>query len=383
MFELVLTFCLGDISGQCTERRVETSAPTTLAHCMEHGPELSSEFAHALPQFSLRNWRCTSRGASVEPLMASRAGDAAHTFTGHTDTGQTVTGHTKAQDDGFAVTQIADGVFVHTGHHDVPSPLNAGDLSNAGFVIGAEAVAVIDTGGSVLVGQKLLKSIRAQTDLPIRYVILTHMHPDHVLGAKVFADEGASIIGHHKLGAALAARVEGYEDNIRRLIGDEAFAGSAVVAPDEGVNEPLRLDLGDRTLLLESHATAHTDNDLTVLDEKTGTWFLGDLLFLEHLPALDGSLLGWLKVLERLSQRDAARAVPGHGPASVAWPQGGAPMLSYLRTLAEETRRAIRDGATLHEATLIVGKKFAKDWHLFEEFNARNVTAAYRELEWE
>ena len=62
--------------------------------------------------------------------------------------------------------------------------------------------------------------------------------------------------------------------------------------PDLPVHGTVSLDLGERRIDVEAHPTAHTDNDLTVFDYRTGTWFLGDLLFMGHVPALDGRLKG-------------------------------------------------------------------------------------------
>ena len=77
----------------------------------------------------------------------------------------------------LTVSEVAPGVFVHQGRYEVFTPRNAGDTSNAGFVIGRDSVAVIDTGGSPQVGAQLLAAVRARTKLPIKYVINTHMHP--------------------------------------------------------------------------------------------------------------------------------------------------------------------------------------------------------------
>jgi glyoxylase-like metal-dependent hydrolase (beta-lactamase superfamily II) len=122
---------------------------------------------------------------------------------------------------------------------------------------------------------------------------------------------------------------------------------------------------------------------LTVLDEKTGTWFLGDLLFAGHVPALDGSLNGWIGVAAALTSRQAARVVPGHGPSSLPWPEAAQPMTRYLKGLATDVRRMIREGRTMRDAAGEAGRAEAQHWALFDEFNARNATAAFHELEWE
>ena len=157
------------------------------------------------------------------------------------------------------------------------------------------------------------------TDLPVRYLINTHVHPDHLFGNAVFRDAGAEIVGHANLPRALAARGAFYREALGETLG-EAAAGSEVVAPSLTVADSLSLDLGGRRLQLTAHPAAHTDADLTVYDEATGTLWLGDLLFVERVPVIDGSLNGWLAVMQQLRGQPARRAVPGHGPSSVPWP---------------------------------------------------------------
>jgi quinoprotein relay system zinc metallohydrolase 2 len=288
-----------------------------------------------------------------------------------------------SSDDPFSVNEVAPGVFVHQGRYELFTPRNSGDTSNAGFIIGKDAVAVVDTGGSAHVGAQLLAAIRARTKLPIRYVINTHMHPDHLFGNVAFKGESPIFIGHAKLPRALASRGDRYLAINKELLGD-AFAGTEIVPPTEFVEDRRELDLGDRKLLLEAHPTAHTDNDLTVLDEKTGTMFLGDLLFSRHIPALDGSIRGWLALIDRLSARtDVKLAVPGHGPASMPWPAAIDAEKRYLSTVAADVRTMIKEGKTLAEAAEKAGLSEKDAWLLFKEYHARNVSAAFAELEWE
>ena len=284
----------------------------------------------------------------------------------------------------LSVNEIAPGVFVHQGRYEIFTPRNSGDTSNAGFIVGNDAVAVIDTGGSAQVGAELLAAIRSRTALPIKYVINTHMHPDHVFGNAAFEGEHPTFVGHHKLPRALAARAARYLAINKELLGDAAFAGTRIVPPTLLVNDRLDLDLGGRKLVLEAEPTAHTDNDLTVYDETTRTLFLGDLLFAEHIPAIDGSIRGWLVLIDKLAARnDVARAVPGHGPASMDWPAALVPEHRYLDKVAADVRAMIKQGRTLSEATAAAGLSEKDAWLLFKDYHARNVTAAFAELEWE
>lgn len=283
----------------------------------------------------------------------------------------------------FNLTEIAPGVFVHQGAYALFAPGNRGDVANLSFVIGRDAVAVIDTGGSAGIGQALRAAIRAVTDKPIRYVINTHMHPDHLFGNAAFAEDLPEFIGHHRLARALAARAERFLAVNAGLLGPEAFEGTRLIAPTRPVQDRLVIDLGERQLFLTAQPTAHTDNDLTVQDTATGTLFLGDLLFVRHVPALDGSIRGWLALMASLEQVAATRAVPGHGPPSVAWPEAMQPQRQYLESISADVRRMIKQGRSIAEAAATIGLSEKDAWLLFDAFNARNVTAAFAELEWE
>lgn len=283
----------------------------------------------------------------------------------------------------LSVAEIAPGVFVHQGAYALFAPSNRGDIANLSFVVGRDAVAVIDTGGSAATGQALRAAIRAVTDKPIRYVINTHMHPDHVFGNAAFADDRPEFIGHHKLARALAMRAERFLAVNAELLGAEAFAGTRLIAPTRAVQDRLIIDLGERELILEAQPTAHTDNDLTIQDPTTGTLFLGDLLFVRHVPALDGSIRGWLALIDRLEQVAVKRVVPGHGPPAMAWPEAIQPQKRYLQRISADVRSMIKQGRSIADAAASVGLSEKDAWLLFGEFNARNVTAAFAELEWE
>lgn len=282
-----------------------------------------------------------------------------------------------------APDEIAPGIYVDPGEHDHVGPDNQGHIANVGFVVGKEAVAVIDSGGSAAHGQRFRKAIQSVTDLPIRYVIATHVHPDHLFGHAAFLGDRPSFVGHRKLPASLAQRGTFYLDNLMATLGPAA-EGTEIVMPDLLVDDETDLDLGGRRLTLRAHETAHTDNDLTILDQESGLLFAGDLLFMERCPVLDGSLLGWLGVMEQLAVLGATGIVPGHGPAVAPLPAALEPQARYLTALRDAVRGFLAEGGLLEDAVHSTPLDDERSrWALFDETHGRNVSAAYAELEWE
>ncbi len=280
--------------------------------------------------------------------------------------------------------QVADGVHVHLGppfqFEDSPD----GWIANLGFVIGRDSIAVIDAGASRRQGQALFAAIRAVSDKPVSHLIVTHMHPDHAFGANVFAEAGATIVGHARLGDALQSRGPVYLDNLTRLYSPAAMIGTGIVLPDVAVAGSLDIDLGGRVLTLAAADPAHSDNDLTVLDRTTGTLFAGDLVFRDLTPIVDGSLPGWLAWMD--AAQDAGPIVPGHGPVARDWQDAIGAQRDFLTALDHATRDALDAGLPMSQgvpAIVEALQPFAGRWNSFPDSAARDATAAFKELEWQ
>ena len=276
---------------------------------------------------------------------------------------------------------VAPGIHIRRGIDEDASTANGDAIANIGFIVGRNAVAVFDPGGSLDDGQRLRARIREVTQLPIRFVVLSHVHPDHIFGAGAFEQDRPEFIGNARLPNALAQRGEYYQRGLDSVLG-KGKAGPVVV-PTRLIVDRGQLDLGDRLLLLTAHPVAHSDCDLSVFDPSSATLLAADLLFVERVPSLDGRLKGWQSALTSLKAVAASRAVPGHGPVSVNWPSGAQDLDRYLDVLLRETRAAVKGGMEISDAVASVGMSERDKWKLFDDYQGHNVTQAFKEVEWE
>ena len=292
--------------------------------------------------------------------------------------------YASAGEQNYSVQEVASGIFYHQGIHQDPDEKNIGAIANVGFIIGKDCVAVIDSGGSYIEGTLLRQAIKQQTDLSICYVINTHVHPDHTFGNAAFKEDKPEYIGHEKLPAAMQSRQDYFGRVFKETLG-AAFTGTEFISPSRTVkiNEPITIDLGERLITLTAYTTSHTDHDLTVFDQQSKTLWTGDLLFIDRIPVIDGSILGWITLTTQFQTMDLSAVIPGHGPATDNWRQAFLNQLRYLSILRDEIRVIIADLGTIEEASKTVGLQEQEQWELFDNYHRRNVTASFVELEWE
>jgi quinoprotein relay system zinc metallohydrolase 2 len=287
-----------------------------------------------------------------------------------------------APDPAFNIREIADGVFVHVGRHLALDAPGHDDIANIGFVVGSACVAVVDTGGSTSIGRALHASIQARTRVPICYVINTHVHVDHVLGNAAFLSDRPEFVGHARLKEAM---IRSRDFFIRQYAGDldQPPSPDQIIGPGRLVDQAVDLDLGGRRLSLKAWPEAHTDSDLTVIDRKTGVLFAGDLLFRERLPALDGSVTGWVGVLDQLAASHVRLCVPGHGMIAADVDSAIAAERRYLTAVIDGVRSELKSGNSMQHAIGRVAAAEESRWLLWPETHPHNVARAYQQLEWE
>ncbi len=240
--------------------------------------------------------------------------------------------------------------------------------SNAGFIIGDDGVVVVDSFFAPDASKAMLAEIRKLTDKPIRYVINTHYHMDHVNGNATFKAAGAKIIAQRRVRAWI-------HDENPHLFGDRITPEiktqiAAIAGPDILVDKHLRLKLGHRVIEID-YRQGHTGGDLTVLVPDARVIFCGDLVWNQIPPNLiDGTVATWvptLQTIERLPHARETAFVPGHGEmaaladvAAFEW---------YLDSLLTSTKEAMGQGLTGDALLAAVNAKMAPRYATWPRFD--------------
>jgi glyoxylase-like metal-dependent hydrolase (beta-lactamase superfamily II) len=216
--------------------------------------------------------------------------------------------------------QVAADVYMVQGAAALGSGANRNFISNAGFVVTPEGVLVVDALGAPVLARELLAEIRRITPLPVRYVVVTHYHADHVSGLQEFTAAGATVIAHRAGRDYLNSQTA----ELRLVASREELApavdeNTRLVAADRWIDAPTTLQLGGIDFVLQPAGPAHTPDDLVVWVPQRKLLFAGDLVFRGRIPFVGQADSGqWIAALDRLLAFEPALIVPGHGPASTS-----------------------------------------------------------------
>jgi cyclase len=278
--------------------------------------------------------------------------------------------------DPFTLQQIGPNVWAAVDN------ANAKERSyvNAGIVIGDDGVVVVDTLTGFGASDRLFQEVRKITNLPVKFVVNTHYHGDHVGGNKLFADAGARILAHRNVRGWI------HTENLR-MLGDSAKPEltkliQSFVAPTVSYTDAVDLYLGSRVVQVRSFP-GHTGGDSVVIVPDAKAVFGGDLLWKGVIPnTIDGSTKAWMQTLDALATTYAGHTfVPGHGGLATA--QDVATLRDYLATvqkLVAEARASGESGDALTQTVLPALTKQYGHWEGFAYLAPLNIVQADAEL---
>ena len=272
--------------------------------------------------------------------------------------------------------EVAAGVWMVQGASSLGTPSNRNFISNAAFVVTREGVVVVDALGSPALATELLAAIARITPQPVRQVVVTHFHADHIYGLQVFKDAGAVITAQrdgqvYLQSDAAALRLQASRTELAPWVD----AATRLVPADRWISEPTEFTLGRVEFLLLPAGPAHTPEDLVVYLPQQRVLLAGDLVFRGRIPFVGLADSGrWITALDRLIGFGAELIVPGHGPVSTDVQADLQLTRDYLQHLRSTMGDAARNLDPFEEA-------YARaDWSRFAHlplFAAANRINAY------
>ncbi|WP_423454811.1 quinoprotein relay system zinc metallohydrolase 1 [Ottowia sp. VDI28] len=244
--------------------------------------------------------------------------------------------------------QIAEHTWVIEGAVADFSRANGCNIINTAFIATGDGVVVINTGPSRLYGEQQRRAIERVTSEPVRQVLNLNLHPDYFFGNQAWADRPVQALA----GSIDGMRAEGaaYADNLYRLCGD--WMKGTEPTPARETLSPQTLRLGSHMLELR-RLNGHTQDDLVLMDTRTGVLFAGGLVFAERVPTTPhADPEAWLASLDKLQQWQAQglfrQVVPSHGPVHTGT-SGIAQTRDWLRWLTSLMRESAEKGVDLSE----------------------------------
>ncbi len=271
---------------------------------------------------------------------------------------------------------VAPGVWFVQGEAALGSPANRNFISNAGFVVTGDGVVVIDGLGSPALARELRAEIRRITPLPVRHVVVTHFHADHIYGLQVFKDEGAQVLAHRSgRGYLQSDTAQRRLQASREELAPWVDAQTRLVEADRWLDGETVLELGGERLHIRHAGPAHTPEDLVVWVESAQVLFAGDLVFRGRIPFVgQADSRSWVQALDGLIALQPRAIVPGHGPVS----REPLPDLQLTRDYLLYLRQAMGEAAANLEP---FEEAYTRaDWRRFESlplFRAANRINAY------
>ena len=280
------------------------------------------------------------------------------------------------------VKQVSEHVYYVEGIPGIATD-NEGFISNAGFIVTNDGVVIFDSLGTPSLANKLIQKIKAVTKQPIKKVVVSHFHADHIYGLQVFEELGAEIIapyGAQKYiqSEAAASRLEERQFSLEPWVNEDTH----LVLPDTTVEKSTAFTLGGITFTINFMGKAHSDGDLTMLVEPDKVLFSGDIIFEGRIPFVGSAdSKKWLDTLTKLETDGLTALVPGHGPASSTPKETISLTRRYLAHLRKVMGAGIEDFTPFDEVYGEADWSEFKDLPSFAEGNRINAYQVYLSME--
>ncbi len=248
----------------------------------------------------------------------------------------------------YETKKVADGVYIyrHMAHQ-------------AMFVVTSDGVVATDP-ISPEAAKIYLEEIRKITPAPVRYVVYSHHHLDHIAGGAPFKEAGAVFVAHRRAKATL-----------------ERLKNPTAIIPDLVVDDRAVLTVGGTRIELQHVGRNHTDDALVVLVPKEKILFAVDWLPIRQVlfrSVPESHYDEWLESIDRVLAVDWDRMIPGHpSPAGMGTKEDVRALKGYMIDLKEAVRVAAEQGKCFDQAMKEVKLPKYEQWGRYNEFLPGNI----------
>jgi glyoxylase-like metal-dependent hydrolase (beta-lactamase superfamily II) len=283
-------------------------------------------------------------------------------------------------------------VYYVVGQPGIPGKDNEGHTSNAGFVVTSQGVVVFDALGTPSLGWDLLQQIRKVSDKPIRYIVVSHYHADHIYGLQAFKDHspGAVIVAQERASEyqeneqTADERANQRLDQRREALFPWVNRNTRVVPPDITFQQRVVLNLGERRFVLINAGPGHSASDVMMMVEPDGVLFAGDIVQNSRIPFMnsdDVDTVSWLRALAEVEALNPKFIIPGHGRPSNAAKQAIAFTRDYIEYVRGEMGKAVTNWIDFDVAYEQIDWSKYKAMPAFSSNNRGNAYRIFLELE--
>ncbi|MGE0750962.1 MAG: MBL fold metallo-hydrolase [Variibacter sp.] len=282
-------------------------------------------------------------------------------------------------------------IYYSVGSPSIPGKNNEGNTSNAGFVITSDGVVVFDALGTPSLGWALLQKIRETTNAPIRYVVASHYHADHIYGLQAFKDHTKAVIVAQERASEYKENDETADERARERLKQRRDAlapwvndQTRVVPPDETFTDRKEITVGDRRFLLIYAGPAHSSSDIMMMVMPDNVLFAGDIVQNSRVPFMnsdDVDTANWLRGLREVEALHPTYIIPGHGKGSAAAKEAITFTHDYIMFVRAAMQKAVDNWVEFDEAYDQVDWSKYKSFPAFDNNNRGNAYRVYLELE--
>jgi cyclase len=267
--------------------------------------------------------------------------------------------------------ELARGVYAYL------QPHTGWFMSNAGLIVGKKEAIIIDSLTNKSQVEEFIRKIKQVTDKPIRFVINTHVHGDHIFTNHFFKD-AMVICSSRCREETIKMPPDRIERTLKPLFPGISFAGARITLQDMAFEKTLTIYQDEREIQLVDLGPGHSQSDTYVHLPKEKIVFCGDLLFSgSPQMLLNGCLSCLIQNLDVLAGLDAKVYVPGHGPVGGKETVHG--MREYLVVVRDEARKCFDKGMSYEEAARTIDIGRFKEWGKTELLYG-NCARAYSEF---